>query len=198
MRSLVPVVVLGLLFLISAYVAQTYEAYFIALLSDESWIGILAYTGIAVTTTVVAPLTSIPLMPIASRVWGPVVAAVASIVGWLIGSMIAFFLSRTYGRELVEKVISNEKILSMERRVPEKNIFWSIVLLRMAVPADVLSYVLGLFTAISWRTYFFATLIGITPFAFVFAYTGTLPLVYQIPILLVGLAAVSLLLRKRT
>lgn len=198
MRSLVPVVVLGLLFLISAYVAQTYEAYFIALLSDESWIGILAYTGIAFTTTVVAPLTSIPLMPIASSVWGPVVAAVASIVGWLIASMIAFFLSRTYGRALVEKVISNEKILSIERRVPEKNIFWSIVLLRMAVPADVLSYVLGLFTAISWRTYFFATLIGITPFAFVFAYTGTLPLVYQIPILLVGLAAISLLLRKRT
>jgi len=62
----------------------------------------------------------------------------------------------------------------------------------MTVPVDVLSYVLGLFSRMKSAPYFFATLIGVAPFAFVFAYAGTLPFLYQMEAL--GLALFVMLL----
>ena len=197
LRTLIPVLLLSSLFLLSAYVAQTYEDYFIYLLQDTGYLGIIAYTALAMATTVVAPLTSVPLIPIVSNIWGPTTTAIASIIGWLTGALIAFSISRRYGRSLVEKLVSKEKLIAMEKRVPTKNLFWSIVLLRMAVPVDVLSYVLGLFSTISWKVYSLATLIGITPFAFVIAYAGTLPIKYQLAIFVIGAILILYLMRTR-
>jgi len=73
-----------------------------------------------------------------------------------------------------------EKISEIESKIPEKNLFWSIVFLRMVFPVDVLSYVLGLFSRVKFGTYFWASLIGIIPFAFVLSYVGTMPVYYQI------------------
>ena len=50
--------------------------------------------------------------------------------------------------------------------------FMSVVLLRMVLPVDVLSYALGFFSDISLWRYTTATIIGIAPFAFIFAYAG--------------------------
>ena len=95
-------------------------------------------------------------------------------------ALIAFCLARKYGIPLIEKFVSMEKITQIENKVPEKNVFWSIVFLRMVLPVDVLSYALGLFSKISKKKYVLATLIGISPFAFAFAYLGRLPIYYQI------------------
>jgi len=50
----------------------------------------------------------------------------------------------------------------------------------MVVPVDVLSYALGLFSNISKTRYFLATLIGVTPFAFLFAFVGSVNIFYQL------------------
>lgn len=187
--SILPVILLFALFLGSAYVAQEHQTYLASLIGHGPE-GLFLYALLAMVTTVVAPLTSIPLIPLAASVWGPFMTAVASILGWLGGALVAFFLSRRYGRPLVEKFIAPEQLIALERRVPRENLFWSIVLLRMTVPVDVLSYALGLFTSVPWRTYFFATLIGIIPFAFILAYAGMLPLEYQMLLAILGLALV--------
>ncbi len=147
----------------------------------------------------VAPVSALPLLPIASNVFGWVVAGWLSVVGWLIGSAIAFILSRRYGRPLVEKVVSLDKIGKIEKMIPEENLFWSIVFLRMSVPVDILSYVLGLFSHVKFRTYMLASLIGIIPFAFVFSYLGTLGIYYQLLALLIALIIilVGVLVRGR-
>lgn len=189
-RSVLPILILALLFLFSAYVAQTYEDYFAEIMSSRGVLGIFVYIFISAATTVVAPLSSVPLMPLASNIWGPVSTALASVLGWWIGAIVSFYISRKYGRVLVEKIFSKEKLDVIEKKVPEKNIFWSIVLLRMVVPVDLLSYVLGLFKPISWKVYIWATLVGTIPFAFVFAYLGTLPWHFQ----LIGVVLIILLL----
>jgi uncharacterized membrane protein YdjX (TVP38/TMEM64 family) len=196
LKSATPILGIAILFLISAYVVQTNEQFFVDLIGAKSVIGIVIYVLLAITTTVVAPLSSIPLMPIASNVWGALITAIASIIGWWIGSLIAFYISRTYGKALVEKLVAKEKLLEFEKRVPVKNIFWSIVLLRMALPVDVLSYVLGLFSNISWYTYAFASLLGIIPFAFVFAYVGVLPFLYQMVAILISAIVIIFILKK--
>ena len=89
-------------------------------------------------------------------------------------------------------------IEKFERLIPEENIFWSIVFFRMAIPVDILSYLLGLFSHIKFRTYALATVIGVIPFAFVFAYAGTLQLRYQILAFLIAVIIIltSLKIRK--
>ena len=64
--------------------------------------------------------------------------------------------------------------------IPENNLFLTIIFFRMVVPVDGLSYFLGLFSKISFKSYTLATIIGITPFAFVFAYAGGLNIYYQL------------------
>ena len=143
-----------------------------------------------------------PLIPIASNIFGWVLTAILSIIGWTIGALVAFELSRKYGVFLVKKFISLKQIEKYEKLIPEKNIFWGIVFLRIAVPVDILSYVLGLFSHIKFRTYAIATLIGISPAAFIFAYAGTLELRIQIITFLIAMMILSIgylvkLLRKK-
>ena len=56
--------------------------------------------------------------------------------------------------------------------------------MRMVIPVDVLSYAIGLFSTMSLKSYTLATVIGITPFAFIFAYTAKLPLWLQVCVLI--------------
>ena len=67
----------------------------------------------------------------------------------------------------------------MKRYIPQ-DVFWSIVVLRLVMPMDLLSYLLGLFTHISWGKYVAATALGVTPPAFLLAYLGKLPHAYDI------------------
>lgn len=180
------IIVLVFLFVLASVFADKYQTQMQALVSDDSVIGMGAYVLLTIFAVVIAPVSTLPLLPLASGMWGWVVAGVLSIVGWTIGGQIAFLLARRFGKPFLRKVISLEKLEKYEKRVPEENIFWTVVFLRMAVPVDVLSYALGLFSRMKSVPYFFATLIGVAPFALVFAYAGTLPFLYQMEAL--GLA----------
>jgi uncharacterized membrane protein YdjX (TVP38/TMEM64 family) len=103
-----------------------------------------------------------------------------SIIGWGIGAIIAFLLAQHYGKPLVQRFIPPDRLRAIERLIPQKNLFWSVIFLRMTVPVDVLSYALGLFTEMSLESYVTATIIGITPFALFIAYSGTLVPMYQL------------------
>ena len=87
---------------------------------------------------------------------------------------------------MVRRYMSLERLRTFEKRFSRHDLFWTVVFLRMTVPVDILSYALGLFSTISARSFFVATIIGVTPFAFMFAYVGTLPPYTQI--LALGLA----------
>lgn len=157
---------------------------------------ILAYTLITAVATIIAPLSTIPFIPIAVGIWGSLVTAILNIIGWAIGALGAFFISRKYGRAFVEKIVTKERLESVGKRFPEKNIFWTIIFLRMTVPVDVLSYALGLFENITWKMYT-VTLVGIIPFAFVFAYAGTLSIELQILLILLIAAVLFLVWRRK-
>ena len=130
-------------------------------------------------------------MPIASDAWGVLYSASLAVIGWTLGSVIAFAIAKKYGKPLVQRIISLKQLEKTERLIPEGNIFFLIVFLTAIMPLDGLAYVLGLFTKIRIRTFTIATFIGLIPFCFMFAYLGTLPIIYQ----LIGFAlAVSVLI----
>lgn len=164
----------------SALLAQRYEDELFALGAHDSVLGMGMYIAITAIAIILAPVSTLPLIPLAVGMWGWFATGVLSIIGWTIGSQVAFFLARTYGKMLVQKFVSLERFSSFERRFSEGNIFWTVVLLRMTVPVDILSYALGLFSHMSTRAFFLATIIGVTPFAFIFSYLGSLPPGFQI------------------
>lgn len=133
----------------------------------------LIYIFSLVLSVVVAPFT-MPLFLIAGGIFGPLAASIYNIVGWGVGAVIAFLLARFLGRPVLSKFVSLKSIDKYERKIPEKLEFFGVVLLRMVLPVDLLSYAIGFFSKISVVRYTIATIIGITPFAILFAYGGNL------------------------
>lgn len=122
--------------------------------------------------TVLAPVALLPALPAAAVLIGPAAAALWSVLGWTAGAVVAFLIARHLARPLLERLVSLAAVERYERIIPEDAKFWWIVLLRMAVPVDLLSYALGLLTKMPLPSYALATVIGVTPFSFVFAYLG--------------------------
>ena len=173
-------------FIVAGYVSEVYQAQLDSLISFGGFLGMLAYVFITIIAVVIAPVSTLPLLPLAVALWGTVQGALLSILGWTIGGVIAYRLAQMYGRSFVGKVINMEKAQNISLVVTGKNPFWAVVFLRMVVPVDILSYALGLFVTMSIPSYTLATLIGVTPFAFVFAYASSLPLPYQIGVVLLA------------
>ncbi|MBI2004620.1 TVP38/TMEM64 family protein [Patescibacteria group bacterium] len=167
------------LFVFLSFMATIYASEINMLAERGGAFGMAAYVFITILAVVVAPISTIPLIPVAAGLWGWVAAAILSIIGWSIGAQIALHIARYFGKPLVEKLVSIDKLNRFEERFSTQNMFWTIVFLRMLIPVDILSYAIGLFSNIGSRSYFFATVIGVTPFAFVFAYAGTLPVWLQ-------------------
>jgi len=101
-------------------------------------------------------------------------------VGWTIGSLIAFFLARKYGLAMVKNVKTITHLRALEQAIPKHNIFIAVVLLRIALPVDLLSYALGIFSTMTYRMFFLSTVLGISPFAFIFMYAATSTVTVQI------------------
>ncbi len=186
-------------FVLISYFARTNEATLTAIVHSGGVFGIIGFiTLTAIFVIFVIPLDVVFLIPLGSAVWGVVPTALMSIAGWTIGSAIAFALARIFGVPLVERIVGLKRIHTIESHIPKRNLFWSVVFLRLAVSVDILSYALGLFSRMQWKQYVLATLIGVTPFGFYFAYAGALSFWYQIlaMVLALALATIALLVYK--
>lgn len=189
LREYVSIVVVAAVLLAAVFVVRSFAAPIRAFIDDHTFWGLGLYIGLNIVDAVVAPGATLPLIPVAVRVWGRLSAALATTAGWTAGSMVAFAIARRWGVPIVRKLTSFERIRAMRRFIPE-DLFWSIVLVRLVLPMDVISYVLGLFTDISWASYAAATALGLTPAAFLLAYLGKLPNGYEIIAFAVGAMAV--------
>lgn len=173
------------LFISFSYLLHANAAYFEELVRENNLLSIVSYISLLIIAVVIAPVSFLPLIVVASHTWGWFYAGLFSIVGWSVGAAIAFVIARFFGAPAVKQFISLQKIEAFEKKIPRKNMFWSIIVLRLLIPVDILSYALGLFSTVSFETYMLASIIGITPFAFIFAYIGTIAWYYQIFALLV-------------
>jgi uncharacterized membrane protein YdjX (TVP38/TMEM64 family) len=152
--------------------------------------GVIVYILLNIIDAVIAPGATLPLIPIAAHAWGRVGAALITMVGWTAGSLIAFYIARRWGAPVVKKLTSWERVKRLKHYVP-KNPFWSVVVLRLMMPMDVMSYVLGLFSQMHWTRYALATAMGLTPSAFILTWIGKTPRAYEIIMLGIGAVAVG-------
>ena len=188
-RQFVSAALMLVLFVGVSIVAGIYSEELVFIAKQDSGMGMFGYILITIISVVAAPLSSLPLMPVAATMWGPIIAAIISIIAWVIGALIAFYIARRYGRRVVGKMISLDHVDRIAEQVLGTKKLGMIIVLRMVIPVDVLSYALGLVGNVSFRDYVLGTCIGVIPFAFVFAYASSLPILPQIS-MLIGLVGV--------
>lgn len=158
-----------------------------------------AFVLLLIIAVVAMPVTVMPLIPVAAVALGPLPTALLSIVGWTLGGTIAFLLARYIGRPVLEQCISLKGLDQLIEHIPDEARFVTIVLLRMMLPVDLVSYALGLTTKIGLAEYVLATAVGVTWFSFAFAYAGEallhgdIILLLEITLASVGVVAVSAL-----
>ncbi len=188
--SALGLVAILLLFVVMSLIATRYSSEIYSIADSSGVIGMIVYVLITTVAVVVAPISTVPLIPVAASAWGWFTAGVLSVIGWVIGAQIAFYIARHFGKPLVQRFVPLDKLDMLMASFPKKNLFWAVVFFRMVVPVDVLSYAVGLFTRMDYRSYFFATLVGVSPFAFVLAYAGTLPMGFQVAAFLAGVVVI--------
>jgi uncharacterized membrane protein YdjX (TVP38/TMEM64 family) len=197
-REYASIGVVAAVLLAAVFMVRSFAAPIRTFIDDHTFWGLGLYIGLNIVDAVAAPGVTLPLIPIAVRVWGRVPAALATTAGWTAGSLVAFAIARRWGVPIVRKLTSFARVRAMRRFIPA-DLFWSVVLIRLVLPMDVISYVLGLFTDINWASYAGATALGLTPSAFLLAYFGKLPNGYEIIAFAVGIMAViaALLVARR-
>ncbi|MBP9836845.1 MAG: TVP38/TMEM64 family protein [Candidatus Pacebacteria bacterium] len=193
--ELIKLLLLVSFFVLAIFISTTYKEEIVQYLDFGYW-GMFVYVSLATISTVVAPINTLPLIPVATALWGGFISALLSITAWTLGAIIAFIIARRLGKPFIEKHYDLEKISRYEKLLGDKYVFWNIVALRIMIPVDILSYAIGLFTSIKLSTYSLATLIGVSPFAFLLAYSATFPLPLQIGVGVLVLLTIYLGYRK--
>jgi uncharacterized membrane protein YdjX (TVP38/TMEM64 family) len=151
-----------------------------ALIEVHFPVGMIFYIVLLVFGEIFLPGSTLPLVPIAATLRGSLLAAASTFIGWMISAIIAFALARRYGRSLANRMINREKVEEIGGCIPERHLFWSVVLFRVIFPIDLVSYALGLFANIPWGPYLLSTGLGVGVFAFSIAHIVLWPLPYRL------------------
>jgi len=188
-NSIISLFIIIILFIFLSFYIPTNLSIFIRLIGS-SVLGMTIYVLLLIVESVIAPISGVPLVPLASNLWGWKIAGFLTVIGWLIGAIFCFLIARRFGVPIVKRLVPIEKLNKLEKHSNNYNLFWGIVFLRIAIPSDILSYAIGLFSNIDLKKYSVATLIGFAPLAFIVAYAGTMPIVYQIILLIIAIVLI--------
>lgn len=132
----------------------------------------LAYVVLSATAIVVAPLGFGFLIPVAAQAFGPFLAAVYSVLGWVIGSVLVWIIFRKYARPHIRHLTFIKYIEDTETRLSKRQWYTLVLLMRIVLPVDVVSYALVLGSSIRFLPYLISTVAGISPFAFLSTYAA--------------------------
>ena len=123
------------------------------------WGPIVFIIAMAVSV-LIAPIPGAPIFVAAGLAWGPVVGTIYSMTGLMLGSSLAFWLSRRLGRRHLPRLVGPRvasRLDDLAGSMGGRVIFWARML--PIVNFDWISFVAGM-TAIGFWTFFFASLAG--------------------------------------
>ncbi|HBH71420.1 MAG: putative membrane protein [Parcubacteria group bacterium GW2011_GWC1_42_11] len=166
-------VIIALLFWYSSVLQNSF--YVIADLLKElaiqnKLLAIFVFILTSALAALVSPLTNIPLVPIATLIWGPIPTIIYLLFGWFIGDIIAYIIGRYLGYKAVSYFVSTEKLDDWSSMVKKRATFSTALLLRIALPAE-LGYAFGIIRYPA-GIYIIITFLSELPFAIISAYAS--------------------------
>ena len=146
------VFVLGMYFLL-VYTGQweevnTVEKVKSLILSLGFW-GRFAFVLFQFLQVTFIPIPSTVLTLAGSIIYGPIQASILSLAGILLGSSVAFFLGRAFGKKLVVFMVGQESYLKWRKFLSNGKYSFAVMMFLPFFPDDVLCLVAGL-TDMSW------------------------------------------------
>jgi uncharacterized membrane protein YdjX (TVP38/TMEM64 family) len=136
--------------------------------------GPLAIVGLMAVAIVMTPIPSGPLAMVAGAAYGPLWGTVYVVLGAQVGAVIAFWLARALGHEVLYRWERIRPLLRQLGKSESQTWLMAIVFASRLVPFisfDGVSYAAGLTPLAFWR-FAVATLVGVVPVAFLLAYFG--------------------------
>jgi len=125
--------------------------------------GPIILQGLFLFQTIYAVIPSTPLVIISGYIYGPALGLLYSIIGTILGALLAFGLARIIGRAFVEKVV-DKRIMEKFDYLNDEDITIPLFVLMLIpnLPHDFFCYMAGL-TKIKLRTYLFIVAVGRLP-----------------------------------
>lgn len=168
----------------------------------ESWgaLGPIAFLVMNILQVILAPIPGTAVGVVGGYIFGAWMGFILNLLGIALGSLIAFWLARKFGKPLVDRFVGPRTANFLERVANRNGIRGlALIFLLPFLPDDALCFMAGL-TAIRTRTFVLIVLFGRSPGAFVASLTGSglvdLPLWAWTLIGLMAIALVVLWWRK--
>lgn len=165
------------------------EAFF----SVNPVLGAVIFLALGAFSSMLSLFSSAPLVPIGIMVWGNFLTIVLLLIGWMIGSVFAYYIGWYAVYPAIKGLVPFEKIEHYRNQLSKKLEFEIILMFRMAMPAEIASYVLGSLKY-DFGKYLFVTFITELPFAVLTVYLGDTLLKNQFVIFLILLAVLFMIM----
>lgn len=163
-----------------------------ALIARAPTAGMAAFVVLSALSAMFAFFSSGLLSPVAIAAWGTLTTLALLWLGWLLGGAVTYAVGRFVGRSAAGLFVDEATLALWESRVTSRAHVTHVLLFQLAMPSEILGYVLGL-VRYSFPTYMAVLALTEIPYALAVVYLGESFLAGNAAtFVLVGSAAVAL------
>ncbi len=135
-------------------------------------LGAVIFVLLAALSAMLVFFSALLLVPVGIQAWGPLVCFLLLWAGWFLGGVITYSIGRHFGRPVVLRMVSEEKVARYENRIPAASSFVAAVLTQLVLPSDISGYFFGLL-GYRARVYLGSLALAELPYALGTVYLGT-------------------------
>jgi len=132
----------------------------------------VATVALEAAQVIIAPLNNFFTNFAAGYIFGPWLGTLYSYVGWIIGAIVVFWFCRIFGRSFINLFIKEEKLRKFDVIINQGQYVIFMLLLLPGPPDDLIVYLVGLSTGMSFRTFLWMILASKFPGKLATAFLG--------------------------
>lgn len=166
--GIVIIIGIAVLFFLSPAVQETFFNITLSLqdyAASNSALASVIFVALAALSALLSPFSSVPFIPIAVTIWGEAMTITLLLIGWTLGGIGAYAIGRYAARPILDRFVRSETAHRYADWIKEHATFAGVLLFRLALPAEILAYALGI-TRYHFGKYVLATFLAEAPFAF--------------------------------
>jgi uncharacterized membrane protein YdjX (TVP38/TMEM64 family) len=134
--------------------------------------GILLFVAVTALSAMLAFVSVAVVVPAAVLAWDEPMTLMLLWLGWILGGICSYAIGRFLGRPAVRWLTTKRTLSSFEHRVHANAPFWLVLLLQLALPSEVLGYMMGI-ARYSFARYLLALALAELPYSFATVLLGT-------------------------
>lgn len=119
----------------------------------------LVFFAIQILQVVILPIPAFVSTVVGTLVFGPWITVLISFIAVMIASILCFFLGRKFAAKVAEWIVGEETLKKWQVRLENGKYVYFLMMLFPFFPDDILCFVVGTVTSMSFKFFFFTNLI---------------------------------------